>query len=425
MKKLILSLVIVIVVALIGLGWLVSRLYFQLEHRGTAQSNELFAYELLGRSIAATLDSSEEPQDFLQRWPGDNDIQLSLQARSGFPIPAELTQEFFNGKPLILRSNNKFSLHFYMPTADQVLSLEFSQALVPGQSTSINLLLTILFYLGVVAAVLIWIFPLIRRLIKLQQMTQAFGVGDVSSRIEVSAMSYVADIEREFNRMADRIENLIADNKLLSRAVSHNLKTPLSRLRFGIDAIEETDDDEARQKYFRRINNDLEAMNQLIEILLQYARLDEANVKPDKQKLELNKLLQALIDDIGDQSITYRPACMAVHVATDANYLAILFNNLISNAIKYCNSTVDISLTAAENTVAITVEDDGDGISLSERDKVLKPFYRGSNNAEKSGHGMGLAIAARIAEWLGAELQISKSVRLGGCSATVLFSSRR
>ena len=75
--------------------------------------------------------------------------------------------------------------------------------------------------------------------------------------------------------------------------------------------------------------------------------------------------------------------------------------------------------------MTITIEDDGDGIPIDERDQVIKPFWRGSNSAETKGHGMGLAIVARIAEWLGAKLEITESKQLGGAAISLRFNVLR
>ncbi len=73
--------------------------------------------------------------------------------------------------------------------------------------------------------------------------------------------------------------------------------------------------------------------------------------------------------------------------------------------------------------MTLTIEDDGDGIPLDERQQVTKPFWRGSNNAAVKGHGMGLAIVARIAVWLDARLEIAESKQLGGAAISLCFKA--
>lgn len=117
-----------------------------------------------------------------------------------------------------------------------------------------------------------------KRLLLLRQKANAFGAGDLSVRIPQGAVSYIADIEQEFNRMAQRIESLVYDNKLLSRGLSHDLRTPIARLRFGLDVLEEAELSPAQRKTIAHLNRDLVAMESLVEILLSYSRMGQAKI---------------------------------------------------------------------------------------------------------------------------------------------------
>lgn len=427
MRGLTLSLILVVVAAVIGLGWLISEVYYRVDNDNLALNSELAGYKRMGRALALTLDSSKDSAIFLERWLARSDLSIALQERSNFPIPTALIKNFENGEPLVLESEGDVSLHFYMKASDQVMSLVVPAEVDTDQRLISNLALTLLFYIGVVAIVLVWLYPLIRRLVLLRNTARSFGQGDLSARVGTSRISYIADIEQEFNRMADRIQTLIGDNKLLSRAVSHDLKTPLARLRFGIDMLEETDDKLSRDKYAQRINKDLLEMESLVETLLQYARLDESNIKLHREHIDLKLFTTQLFEDLVDDGINiqycYTTADTIIDV--DRRYLAIQLNNLMSNALNHAKSTINVSLTTADDTLTITIEDDGEGIAIDERDQVVKPFWRGSNNAETKGHGMGLAIVARIAEWLGTKLEIAESKELGGAAISLRFDALR
>jgi signal transduction histidine kinase len=205
--------------------------------------------------------------------------------------------------------------------------------------------------------------------------------------------------------------------------VSHNLKTPLARLRFGIDTLEETTDPDARKKYGERINKDLLEMESLVETLLQYAKLDESNVQLRNQKIELNTFVKRLFADIGHPSIavTYDLANADTTIDADPNYLAMQLHNLMDNALKHAHGSVAVTVTTSPGNVTLIIEDDGDGIPASEREDVIKPFWRGKQKQEVKGHGMGLAIVARIAEWFGADLLIDESKVLGGAAVSLRF----
>ncbi len=251
---------------------------------------------------------------------------------------------------------------------------------------------------------------------------RAFGQGTLSARVTPNRFSYIGDIELEFNSMADRIEILLDDNKLLSRAVSHNLKTPLARLRFGLDTLEETRDPALREKYSQRIGRDLGEMESLVETLLRYARLEESRVQLERQRLDLAAFVTRLLEDSAAPGIGIRfdLAAVGTHIDADPNYLAILLNNVMDNALKHARSTVKVTLTVSSQSMDLSIEDDGAGIAAEDRADVLKPFWRGKQEAA-GGHGMGLAIVARIATWFDVELRIGESAELGGAAVHLGF----
>ncbi|GAM59248.1 sensor protein [Vibrio ishigakensis] len=237
----------------------------------------------------------------------------------------------------------------------------------------------------------------------------------MEKRIPVSKSSYIFNIESEFNRMADRIAQLVDDNKLLSRAVSHDLKTPIARLRFGIEALEETQNPELQAKYFARLNRDLDNMEELVSTLLSYARLDEANIQPNLEQIELNAWVKSRLEAFGqtELDIDFVPSSAPVLVESDPIYLAMQLGNLLSNAERFGKSKIRVSLASDDKHVVIVVEDDGEGIKQSEVEKVIQ-FVRGSQSRGNSGHGMGLAIVNRIGTWMDSKLSIHSSPSLGG-----------
>jgi len=173
--------------------------------------------------------------------------------------------------------------------------------------------------------------------------------------------------------MADRIQQLVDDNKLLTSAVSHDLRTPLARLRFGVDTLSDTSNPKSTAMYLKRINNDLNEMESLVESLLRYARLDNVIEGVEKQ-----------------------------------------------NALSYANSLLVIEIGQDGKHIAINFSDDGPGIPVELRGRVVKPFERGSVSAEtKAGFGLGLAVAARIAERHHGSLVIGESTQLGGALISV------
>ncbi|ACJ27218.1 ATP-binding region, ATPase-like:Histidine kinase, HAMP region:Histidine kinase A [Shewanella piezotolerans WP3] len=426
MKKLIVSLVLVVLASIISLGWSISE-FATLQNPDTdspGTSEQLAALKLVGVALSHTLDEKNSiQQPFIDNWNRHNQQQLSLTPEASFALPPSLKRQFNSEQSLLLESDEGISLHYLLPNTEQVLNIKTQLTSPEENDFNHNELYTMLFYFGVVAILLIWVSPLIKQLLTLSKTTQAFGMGELQQRIAVSKTSYIGTIETEFNRMADRIQQLIDDNKLLSRAVSHDLKTPIARLRFGIEVLEETQNDQLRLKYFQRLNRDIDAMEELVATLLNYARLDQANIQPELQAIEINAWLEQKLSVHagGNLQLEYIPYSQQIIVNTDPKYLSMQIANLLSNAERFGQSKIMVRVELVDNTTWLHVEDDGHGIDEAETEQVVKPFVRGQQSRDNAGHGMGLAIVKRIGGWMGAELVIGRSLELGGAKISLKF----
>jgi len=435
MRKLTLSLIAVVLLATVGLGWGIGRYYAYLidseANDPHSSTDMLTGYRALGALLADNLHATpyQHRRNFVMQWRDANRADLDLLDGDNFPLPESLREKFVSGDPIVLESEGEFTLHYFIRNEDnarkdthQVMALTVSNTLVGENSTGLNVMLTLLFYAGIIIVVLIWLSPLIRRLNNLQKIAVKFGEGELSARVEVKATSYIADIENEFNHMAERIQTLVGDNKLLSRAVSHDLKTPLARLRFGIETLEEAGSEELRAKYHSRIEEDLTDMELLVETLLEYARLDEASIKVDASSVVLPALARNIAAKLQTPrtvfTVSVEDECV---VLADKKYLTMALTNLAKNAANYGQSQVLISIKQRDDHICISVEDDGPGIVEHERSLVVKPFARGKAIGEKKGHGMGLAIAYRIADWHGANMHILDSETLGGARVDIVL----
>jgi len=421
MKKLSVSLAFFIFTAVIGLGWGLDNLYYELLGDTEREPDELVDYRRMGKALAKTLDEQSNVKKFADDWQLQNDIDLVLQGIDKVQLPTELIQTFTVESPLILESEQDYFLHFLLPKQQLIMMMTVDKKLKNGTKSNLALMFTSLFYLGVLSVIAIWLYPLIKNLKRLANAARAVGEGKLDKRIDIKSTSYISDIEIEFNRMAQRIETLVEDNKLLGNAVSHDLRTPIARLRFGIEALQETDNESLKNKYMARLSQDVEEMEQLVSLLLTYARLDQSSINVEQGELDLSSLLLFCIESHQQmpKSISY-DITREVSLSADLNYIRMLINNLIGNAIKYGNQEVFISLTQNTDKVVLCVEDDGPGIPIEKRQALLKPFTRGDEQGN-SGFGMGLAIASRIVGWHRGDLSIGTSERLGGAKIEVQF----
>ena len=422
MQRLTLSLLLVVLTAVVGLGWGIDR-WYNAQFAGV-EDPTLGAYKNLGREMAQLLDTDVQNTS----WLASSGLRPQLTAYIDFPLPEDVKNNFEAGAPLLLESGDQLTLHFYLARQQQVLSFALPDELHHEGNNALRWLLTLLFYGGVIAMVLIWLYPLLRRLALLRRTAQAFGAGDLQVRIAADKHSYIKTIEQDFNRMAQRIEQLIADNKLLSRGLSHDLRTPLARLRFGLDVLEEADLTPAQQQNLAHLNRDLMAMESLVEALLNYARLEQATIAFAPRPIQLALFATQLCDDFyrGQVELFIASSMQDAHVKADPEYLAMLVHNLVQNALRYGSGRVQISVQLMGGQLQLQVEDNGPGIPLAERNKVLKPFYRSEGSHHQGrGHGLGLAIVERIAQWHGAGLVLTDSASLGGLKVIIVFASEK
>ncbi|MDN4501369.1 ATP-binding protein [Alteromonadaceae bacterium BrNp21-10] len=424
MRILTLSLITAVLVATVGLGWLLDTLFYQFSEPSTSFSNEnIMVLEEFGQDLATTINALPAPQQFVAHWQDNGRYLVQFMPMSNIQLPQPLIQQITLGEPLLLTNDNQISLYFYLPAHDSLLLLQPNFAIDNNSGQSLRLALTIVFYIALIMLIWLWASPLVSRLITLRNSAQQFGKGNLQQRIQVGSISYVKDLEIEFNNMAQRIENLVGDVKLISSAVSHDLRTPLARMRFGLDTLQEEADPLLQAQYIARLDNDIEEMTRLVEILLDYARLDQAMIKLDKKPIDIAPLLQRCITNKQHKNIiiTFNAPHQPCIILGDENYLSILLNNLLQNAIQYGRQQVMVNIDNNSERLSIIIADDGDGFAGKHND-MLKPFVRGDANVQKiKGYGMGLAIVKRIVEWHHAELTIGKSNTLSGAEICVVF----
>ncbi|MCJ2044582.1 ATP-binding protein [Methylobacterium sp. J-078] len=204
----------------------------------------------------------------------------------------------------------------------------------------------------------------------------------------------VVAVSRALDRMRARVRRLIDDRTQMLAAISHDLRTPITRLRLRAEFIE---DEHARAMTLR----DLDQMNGLVEAALSFVRDGQAPEGGAKTLVDLASVVQTVADEFADIGADVRVAetrHVLVQARPDELQRAIV--NLVDNAVKY-GGGARLSVTQTERGVAVEVSDDGPGIPEAERDAMLQPFVRGDrarNLDTASGFGLGLSIVLAIVE---------------------------
>jgi two-component system, OmpR family, sensor kinase len=228
-------------------------------------------------------------------------------------------------------------------------------------------------------------------------------------QLELSGPAEIGTAARAFNEMQARLKRYIEDRTSMIGAISHDLRTPLTRIRFKIESAEPA--------LRASVGSDLDQMEAMISGVLSFVR--DASYARDRTAIDLLSVLECAVDDARasgaetDLSSSGQPT-----VDGDALALRRLFANLIDNAVKY-GHRVRVRLYADGPTAVTEVTDDGPGLPSSELERVFEPFYRAepSRNRETGGIGLGLAVARSIARAHGGDVRLQSGT--SGLTATV------
>ena len=210
---------------------------------------------------------------------------------------------------------------------------------------------------------------------------------------------------RAFNRMQERLRRFNDDRTRMIAAMSHDLRTPLTRLRLRAELVEDHDQ---QQKMLA----DLDMMGRMIESVLSFAPDDTEH--ESRSLVDLSALVEGICQDADDAGgpVTFSgPRGVTISCRPTAMRRAI--SNLVGNAVKYGRSST-VSLIPEADRAVVTVEDEGPGIPRSEREKVFEPFYRieSSRDPDTGGVGLGLSVARSIIWEHGGDIVLSN--RKGG-----------
>lgn len=419
MRSLVSTLYIIVFLALFGLGWVIDRYYDSIvgNDNTAPYSGYQAALHLAADHLTTIIDQPTKRAHYIAK----QSLSFSLESVQTLPLPPSLTEQRDRGEIITLESNDSISMHLLVPDSQWLLNLELDQ--IPEEKyQSIQYWLTLLFYAGVAAILLLWLTPLLRGISQLNKAAKHIGQGKLSTRVDNTHGNYLRPLKTQFNAMAGRLERLNENNQLLTQAVSHELRTPLSRMRFGLSMLESRADPEQRQQDFMRIERDMDTMEALITELLRYARLDKAP-SLNYQRVEIERLIKDRI------SLFPQPICeiyfeskspdLSAHI--DPEYFSKVVDNLIQNACRYAKTSIKISCHWSIKHFTLQIEDDGPGIDMDKIDDVFKPFVQlpNADGKNKQGFGLGLAVVERIVKWHGGTIDVSESVALGGAQFIV------
>lgn len=269
-----------------------------------------------------------------------------------------------------------------------------------------------------------------RELTKVERASQALAGGELGARVD-NRRGPSNELAASFNSMAERIEYLIQSRDELVQAVSHELGSPLSRLRFQMALLLDKQSDDQREQRLNAMTRELDALDDLVVELLGYVQSDK--LKLDQRafdpKTGLNDLAELARLDVPEEraiEIDVSAPEGEVSVFADQRLFLRAVENTLRNAVKHARARVRIELRRDDARVRVAVHDDGPGIPESLREKVMVPFVRldADRTRKTGGVGLGLAIVSRIVRRHEGALVIDSSP-LGGAKVETAWPPAR
>jgi len=417
--RLFISIIIAVLGSLFFIGWGLDKL---VANEGDVEENpDVIIYQQLIEGFGQQLSQTPEANLplIVEQISIDFNVELTLEDINNVALPDTLTNQLAHQGGLLLASENQAYLLRKIPNYhDYLIKLHLPST--PEEDDNKNIFLTAVLYIGVCAILILWLFPLAKRLFILTNSAASIGKGELNVRVPLSKFSYISPLEKSFNHMAAQIEKLMADNKLLARSLSHDIRTPMSCLRFGIEAALDCPDINKKNIYLTRIEAELTRMEEMTSAFLSYAGMERQGIHLKLEQTELNQFISSFCRDfqpLADQhniELTCNLLPQSTYYQLDCHWFYRALQNLVGNAIQYAKTRVTIHLKFAPNAIEILIEDDGKGIEKDKLNVIFDPFVKlDADRSREQGHfGLGLAICQKIIDWHKGSI---KAENIGNC----------
>jgi len=261
-----------------------------------------------------------------------------------------------------------------------------------------------LFAIGLLAlTIAIGAYPVVRRITRrienLQRSVDALGAGALDARVRVEGNDEVANLATSFNHAAERIENLVSSQRQMLATASHELRSPLARMRIALELLEREDRPELREQ----LKKDIAELDDLVGEILLATRLQAVAELERQAPVDITALL-------ADEASRFdvKVADPPVTIDGDARLLRRMIRNLLENAQRHsAGSEIGASVKrASDGEIVLRIEDRGPGVPEEERERIFEPFYRVKGTRETGeGFGLGLALVRQIAQRHGGDVR--------------------
>ncbi len=283
-------------------------------------------------------------------------------------------------------------------------------------------------FIGLLALILFISWMSMRRVLRpirlLRKGAEKIGQGDLNHQIRVCSKDELGELSTAFNRMTTQIRQMIQSRDQLLLDVSHELRSPITRMKLALALLEENPKTAS-------ISDDLVEMETMIAEILENERLDSVHGGLTLSTTDVGNLLADVVDDFQDRQpgIAFSKPAQPIFASIDEGRIAIVAKNLLENALKYSprdTNPVELSLTPDVDRLEIRIRDYGEGIAAEDLPHIFEPFYRvdKSRSRETGGYGLGLSLCKKIVEAHAGQLDI-ESEHGKGTTVRVLLPAKR
>lgn len=284
------------------------------------------------------------------------------------------------------------------------------------EESNLSPLVMVLMVIGSLSVIGGWLFvrQLNRPLKALQVAAEEVGRGEFPKPIREQGTSEIVAVTEAFNHMSKGIEQLEADRNLLMAGISHDLRTPLTRIRLASEMMSDQDD------FLKEgIENDIDDMNAIIDQFIDYIRPDKDKAESSDLNMLIEEVVHAESKNRVERKIEFIPDTTLPFISI--KYIAIkrVLANLIQNALRYTDDDIFVTTGQTDDGfVFFQVKDNGEGIPESDIARLFQPFTQGDTARGAEGSGLGLAIIKRITDNHGGKIKL-KNQPEGGLLAQV------
>jgi signal transduction histidine kinase len=421
MTRLFLSIIIAVLGSLFFIGWGLDKLVA--DQNDSQESPDMFVYKQLIEGFSQQLSTLPEVEliKATEKLAQHYQVIITLDDINNVALPDTLLNQLSQHGGLLLATDEQAYILRKIPQhPQQLIKLQLPRTAEENQQ--LNIVLTAVLYIGVCAILILWLFPLARRLFILTNAAAKIGKGDLGVRVPINRFSYINPLEKSFNQMASQIEKLMTDNKLLARSLSHDIRTPMSCLRFGVEAALDTKNIEKKNEYLNRMEAELTNMEAMTSAFLSYAGMERQGINLRLETVDINHYISDICHDfqpLAEQynvKLTCQPSEKSIDYQLDSHWFHQALQNLISNAVQYAKTKVILTAVVSAKKLELTIEDDGEGLAKNKLDIIFDPFVKlDIARSREQGHfGLGLAICQKVIHWHKGKIVANNSKNLSG-----------